>query len=209
MEGDMYSDYDYEIRFPAPALKGAIPGFFFGQSRGDDAHGSSNVDISTHTGSPLIQEIRPMTSTSGAGFSTKPSEVLSLCGEKFLSARERCALGRFDPLGKEEQRTNLACGEPTPENRARVIERQVHTLFEESVIAFNRNEHGVALEKAKEAGKKERALCKYREVTYLRHLLSSLQQAHGLIDTIQMDLTYAICFNLANRQVYLTFLDHA
>ena len=42
-----------------------------------------------------------------------------------------------------------------------------------------------ALEKAKDAGKRERALCKHRE-------------ANGLVDQINIDLTYAVCFNLAH-----------
>ena len=42
-----------------------------------------------------------------------------------------------------------------------------------------------ALEKAKEAGKSERALCKFRE-------------NNGLQEQINLDLTYAILFNLAN-----------
>ena len=43
-----------------------------------------------------------------------------------------------------------------------------------------------SLEKAKEAGKKERALCKYRE-------------KHQMQDQISLDLTYAVLFNLANQ----------
>jgi intraflagellar transport protein 88 len=42
------------------------------------------------------------------------------------------------------------------------------------------------LEKAKEAGKKERQLCRERE-------------KNGLADQINSDLTYAVCFNLANQ----------
>lgn len=41
-----------------------------------------------------------------------------------------------------------------------------------------------ALEHAKAAAKKERLLCKHRE-------------AHQLMDQINLDLTYAVCVNLA------------
>ncbi len=43
----------------------------------------------------------------------------------------------------------------------------------------------IALERAKEAGRKERQLVKHREAT-------------GTSDAINMDLTYCVCFNLAN-----------
>ena len=43
-----------------------------------------------------------------------------------------------------------------------------------------------ALEKAKDAGKRERALCKHRE-------------ANGLVDQINIDLTYAVCFQPSAR----------
>ena len=42
-----------------------------------------------------------------------------------------------------------------------------------------------SLDEAKEAAKRERSLCKYRE-------------SNGLVDQINIDLTYAVCFNLAN-----------
>ena len=42
-----------------------------------------------------------------------------------------------------------------------------------------------ALEKAKECGKRERQLVKHRE-------------QHGLMEAVNQDLTYAVCFNLAS-----------
>jgi tetratricopeptide (TPR) repeat protein len=65
------------------------------------------------------------------------------------------------------------------------MEKVVHALIEESAQAGENHEFGKALEKAKEAGKKERALCKHRE-------------ANGLSEQINFDLTYAVVFNLAN-----------
>ena len=57
-------------------------------------------------------------------------------------------------------------------------------LFRSAEQAVKAN-YTLALDKAKDAGKRERALCKHRE-------------AHGLVDQINIDLTYAVCFNLAN-----------
>jgi intraflagellar transport protein 88 len=91
---------------------------------------------------------------------------------------------------------------------ARELEREVHTLLEESatfaagyapsaaaqtlsalgigIRVASVAEKAIALEKAKEAIKKERALCKHRE-------------KNGLGEQINHDLTYAVNFNLANQ----------
>ncbi|CAN0512490.1 unnamed protein product, partial [Ectocarpus sp. 8 AP-2014] len=58
-------------------------------------------------------------------------------------------------------------------------------MMEESATACVSGDFSQALEKAKEADKKEKALCKQRE-------------RYGLVDQINLDLTYAVCFNLAN-----------
>ncbi len=70
------------------------------------------------------------------------------------------------------------------------MEKGVNRLIEESAAANVKGDFAQALEKAKEAGKKERALCKHRE-------------KHGLADQINVELTYAVCFNLANQYVVL------
>lgn len=68
---------------------------------------------------------------------------------------------------------------------------QVHRLLEASADAASKKDMGGALEKAKDAGKKERALCRHRETS-------------GLSDHINLDLTYAVCLNLA----YCYHLNH-
>lgn len=68
---------------------------------------------------------------------------------------------------------------------------QVHRLLEASADAAAKKDVGGALEKAKDAGKKERALCRHRET-------------NGLSDHINLDLTYAVCLNLA----YCYHLNH-
>jgi intraflagellar transport protein 88 len=60
----------------------------------------------------------------------------------------------------------------------------VHRLIEESADCSSRSEYVQALDKAKEASKKERALNKHRE-------------SNSLQDQINIDLTYAVWFNLA------------
>ena len=63
--------------------------------------------------------------------------------------------------------------------------KQVNSLIEASAEAAMQGDAVQALERAKAAGKKERQLCKHRE-------------SNGLVDQINMDLTYSVCFNLAN-----------
>ena len=76
--------------------------------------------------------------------------------------------------------------ENSPEDMCREMEKEVNALIEESSLLNLKREHGPALEKAKEAGKRERALCRQRE-------------QNGLADQINIDLTYSVCFNLANQ----------
>ena len=61
----------------------------------------------------------------------------------------------------------------------------VHRLIEESAIHSSKHEFTKALEKAKEAGKKEKALCKHRD-------------DNGLADQHNIDLTYSVWFCMAN-----------
>merc|ERR1719230_151404 len=68
----------------------------------------------------------------------------------------------------------------------REMEREVNGLIEESATLSFQKQYQPALEKAKEAGKLERQLCKKRE-------------ENGMADQINIDLTYSMFFNLANQ----------
>ena len=117
-------------------------------------------------------EARPMTSVSGAGYQSSSKENYRT----------------FDPLnvGNKGPAPPLAeKSDNSPEDKAKEMEKGVHRLIEASADAIVSKDVKKGLEKAKEAGKAERALCKFRE-------------SHGLAEHINLDLTYAICFNLAN-----------
>ncbi|KAI8622191.1 hypothetical protein BC830DRAFT_1160095 [Chytriomyces sp. MP71] len=73
-----------------------------------------------------------------------------------------------------------------PEEQIKIMEKKINVIIQESTILAAHGNHQQALEKAKEAGKKERALAKQRD------------QA-GLEDQINLDLTYCVLFNLANQ----------
>ena len=135
-------------------------------------------------GGGLGGEARPMTSVSGAGFQ---------------SAAKDQSRGTFDPMGAVNKGPAAALAEKSensPEDKAKDMEKTVHRLIEASAECLYVKDTRGALEKAKEAGKAERNLCKFRE-------------SKNLTDQINLELTYAICFNLANAYYHNKMYDDA
>lgn len=186
MEGDIYADYDYDINVPSAAdistgdvlggtVRSSAQSFRPMTNAGFLANGSK---VTTSNGG----DIRPMTSTSGAGFSTTNGSDSAT----------------FDPLKMGQRFTpgHTDRAEKSPEDQSREYEKKVHNLVEESAAAALQGQFNLALEKAKEAGKCERALCKLRDT-------------HGLMDQVNTDLTYAVCFTLANSYYLSKMHDEA
>ncbi|XP_045196090.1 intraflagellar transport protein 88 homolog isoform X2 [Mercenaria mercenaria] len=153
----------------APVLGGARMGTAM---RGGRAGPSSMGRPITGAAAGQDAQARPMTAVRAAGYT---------------AAGKRGVAG-FDPL-------NQAAGpapplepkpEDSPEEKIRQLEKKVNELIEESCFANSRGELNLALEKAKEAGRKERVLVRQRE-----------QMSMG--DQINLDLTYSVLFNLANQ----------
>uniref|UniRef100_A0A8C9Y665 Intraflagellar transport protein 88 homolog n=2 Tax=Sander lucioperca TaxID=283035 RepID=A0A8C9Y665_SANLU len=94
----------------------------------------------------------------------------------------------FDPLGQSKGPAPSleAKNEDTPEEKIKILEKKVNDLIEESCMAQSIGALQLALEKAKEAGRKERALVRQREQS-------------GNADHINLDLTYSVLLNLANQ----------
>jgi tetratricopeptide (TPR) repeat protein len=91
----------------------------------------------------------------------------------------------------------LAPREPAgPEDAARDMERGVHALLEASARAAAGGDWPTALERAKEASRRERALTRHRE-------------AHGLVDHVNAELGYAVHLNLAAAYQGHGMLDEA
>jgi intraflagellar transport protein 88 len=113
--------------------------------------------------------------------------MTSVSGAGFQSAAKEQNRASFDPLqmGKGPAAALAEKSENSAEDKAKEMEKNVHRLIEASAEALSLKDNRGALEKAKEAGKAERALCKFRE-------------GKNLTDQINLELTYAICFNLAN-----------
>jgi hypothetical protein len=93
---------------------------------------------------------RPMTSVKGAGFTASGKG-----NNKFDPLNQGVSRGPAPPLVEKSDNS--------PEDMAKEMERGVNKILEESAKAAYDKDFVKALEAAKEAGKKERALCKHRE----------------------------------------------
>ncbi|KAI4898136.1 hypothetical protein NFI96_015397, partial [Prochilodus magdalenae] len=153
-------------KFPGTAVGGRPIGTSFG----------SRMPLGSSMGRPTTGAVqdgaaRPMTAVRAAGYSSSLARGST-----------------FDPLGQSRGPAPPleAKNEDTPEEKIKILEKKVNDLIEESCLAQGNGDLQLALEKAKEAGRKERALVRLREQT-------------GTADHITLDLTYSVLFNLASQ----------
>lgn len=158
-----------------PPMTAKYPGTAIGGRPIGTAYGS-RVPIGTAMGRPMTGAVqdgaaRPMTAVRAAGYSSSIARGSA-----------------FDPLGQSKGPAPPleTKNEDTPEEKIKILEKKVNDLIEDSCLAHARGDLQVSLEKAKEAGRKERALVRQREQT-------------GTADHINLDLTYSVLFNLANQ----------
>ncbi|TPP59826.1 Intraflagellar transport protein 88 [Fasciola gigantica] len=139
-----------------------------------------NLRLTTAAGSNSGDGGRPMTSVRAAGYSSMGRRLSTTMGGggNWSAGQMTAESGPAPPL---EVRS-----EDSPEEKIKVMEKRVNQLIEESCILASRGEISSAFEKAKEAGRKERVLVRQREQL-------------GVADQINLDLTYSVLFNLANR----------
>uniref|UniRef100_A0A3P8U4J0 Intraflagellar transport protein 88 homolog n=1 Tax=Amphiprion percula TaxID=161767 RepID=A0A3P8U4J0_AMPPE len=171
-EDDLYSGYnEYDPTFDSEELENDV-GF---QQAVRTSHGRRppvSIDFSV---CPLFTALdgaaRPMTAVRAAGYTSSLTRGST-----------------FDPLGQSKGPAPPleAKNEDTPEEKIKILEKKVNDLIEESCMAQSIGALQLALEKAKEAGRKERALVRQREQS-------------GNADHINLDLTYSVLLNLANQ----------
>nr|KAF6427664.1 intraflagellar transport 88 [Rousettus aegyptiacus] len=157
-EDDLYSGYnDYNPTYDTEELE-------------NDTAFQQAVRTS-HGRRPPDGVTRPMTAVRAAGF-TKAA----LRGTA------------FDPLGQARGPAPPleARNEDSPEEKIRQLEKKVNELVEESCIANSCGDLKLALEKAKDAGRKERVLVRQREQVTTP-------------ENTNLDLTYSVLFNLASQ----------
>lgn len=168
----------------AAAQRAAPPMSSMGRNNPPMSRGGmpSRAGLGTAMGGAGSGEARPMTSVSGAGYKGN------------ISKEQKS----FDPLnmGRGPAPPLAEKADNSHEDKAKDMEKKVHRLIEATAEAVVAKDMLRALEKAKEAGKAERALCKFRE-------------GHGLGDQINLDLTYSICFNLANAYYHNKMYEEA
>ncbi|KAM6145789.1 intraflagellar transport protein 88 homolog isoform 4-T4 [Phoenicopterus ruber ruber] len=175
-EDDLYSGYnDYNPTFDTEELENDVAF----QQAARTSHGRrlpSKATLTSSMGRPMTGAIqdgvaRPMTAVHAAGYTKAAMRGSS-----------------FDPLGQ-------ARGPAPPlemknsdssEEKIRQLEKKVNELVEESCIANSCGDLKLALEKAKEAGRKERVLVRQREQI-------------ATPENINLDLTYSVLFNLASQ----------
>ncbi|KAG5501465.1 hypothetical protein JKF63_03294 [Porcisia hertigi] len=142
-------------------------------------------------GGGLAGAARPMTSNRAVGFNSSNTGAAAALFDPTGQARmPNMTMGPAPPLKKRSENSQ--------EEELAEMEKQVNKLIEGSAMSALQKDYGAALEKAKNAGKLERALCKKREQL-------------GFAEQINVDLTYAVHFNLAvqyqNHQLYTEALN--
>ncbi|ELK38669.1 Intraflagellar transport protein 88 like protein [Myotis davidii] len=132
---------------------------------------------------PSTAVTRPVATGYGDGV-TRPMTAVRAAG--FTKAALRGSA--FDPLGQSRGPAPPleTKNEDSPEEKIRQLEKKVNELVEESCIANSCGDLKLALEKAKDAGRKERVLVRQREQVTTP-------------ENINLDLTYSVLFNLASQ----------
>ncbi|GAB1602993.1 intraflagellar transport protein 88 homolog [Argonauta hians] len=113
---------------------------------------------------------RPMTAVRGAGYTSLGTSFDSIdTGLKGIS-----------PVSPLEKKTD-----EKPDEKLKYLEKKAYALIEESCFCTSRGDFPAALDRAKEAEKKEKAVVRLRK-----------QLSQG--ESMNLDLTYSILFNLAS-----------
>ncbi|XP_028656394.1 intraflagellar transport protein 88 homolog isoform X1 [Erpetoichthys calabaricus] len=156
-----------------PPMTAKIPGTALAARPLGTSFGA-RVPLASSLGRPTTGAVqdgaaRPMTAVRAAGYSSAVRKGFS-----------------FDPLGQSKGPAPPleSKNEDTPEEKIKQMEKKIYELTEESCMAHSRGDLQLALEKAKEAGRKERALTRQREEI-------------GLAAPVNWDLTFSVLFNLA------------
>uniref|UniRef100_A0A674N3N4 Intraflagellar transport 88 homolog n=1 Tax=Takifugu rubripes TaxID=31033 RepID=A0A674N3N4_TAKRU len=126
---------------------------------------------------------RPLVSSFGAG-AARPMTAVSAAGYSSSLTRGPA----FDPLGQARGPAPPLedKNEDTPEEKIKILEKKVNDLVLESCMAQSSGNFQLALEKAKEASRKERTLVRQREQS-------------DKADQINIDLYGSVLLNLANQ----------
>ncbi|PIO71816.1 tetratricopeptide repeat protein [Teladorsagia circumcincta] len=155
-------------RRPTTSMAGRAPSAFGMAPRSSYGGGVSSYGIQSRTGRTSFatrnEPARPMTAVRAAGYTSFANKV---------QAAETTAVSD-------------AKSTDTIEQKCKEMEQRVMDMLKESVFAAEKRSLKEALDKAKEAGRRERAVVKYRE-----------QQ--DVVESMNIDLTFTVLFNLAQQ----------
>uniref|UniRef100_A0A8C5E5X1 Intraflagellar transport 88 homolog n=1 Tax=Gouania willdenowi TaxID=441366 RepID=A0A8C5E5X1_GOUWI len=168
-EDDLYSGYnDYNPTFDSEELENDVG---FQQAVRTSYGRRPPVSVCVCVCVCVCVSARPMTAVRAAGYTSSLTRGMT-----------------FDPLGQSRGPAPPleAKNENTPEEKIKILEKKVNDLVKESCIAHSMGSSELALEKAKEAGRKDRALVKQKELS-------------GKPEQINLDTRYSVLLNLANQ----------
>ncbi|KAK6018631.1 tetratricopeptide repeat protein [Ostertagia ostertagi] len=155
-------------RRPTTSMAGRAPSAFGMAPRSSYGGGVSSYGIQSRTGRTSFatrnEPARPMTAVRAAGYTSFANKVQAA----------------------ESATVSDAKSTDTIEQKCKEMEQRVMDMLKESVFAAEKRSLKEALDKAKEAGRRERAVVKYRE-----------QQ--DVVESMNIDLTFTVLFNLAQQ----------
>uniref|UniRef100_A0A8B9G3Y9 Intraflagellar transport protein 88 homolog n=2 Tax=Amazona TaxID=12929 RepID=A0A8B9G3Y9_9PSIT len=183
-EDDLYSGYnDYNPTFDTEDLENDVAF----QQAARTSHGRRPSGTAKIPGTPTL---RPLATGFGVGFCSvvflmtdgvaRPMTAVRAAGYTRAAMRG----SPFDPLGQGRGPIPPleAKNADSAEEKIRQLEKKVNELVEESCVANSCGDLKLALEKAREAGRKERVLVRQRE---------------QIASPENLDLTYSVLLNLA------------
>lgn len=154
-------------RRPTTSMAGRAPSAF-GMAPHSSYGGISSYGIQSRSGRTSLatrnEPARPMTAVRAAGYTSFANKVQAA----------------------ESASVSDAKSADTIEEKCKEMEQRVMDMLKESLFAAERRSFKEALDKAKEAGRRERAVVKYRE-----------QQ--DVVESMNIDLTFTVLFNLAQQ----------
>jgi len=183
LQKELMNDYSYRVDGIPPGMNDSQYDFSQVQS-----HPPPSAYMQRTAAAGGRASAMPQSRANGFGRNTETARPMTSNRAAGYTAAGKAGGGKvFDPLNQGDKGTAKPLEKKTelsPEEKLREMEKEIHRLVEESAITRERGNLREALEKGKEAGKKERQLCRLRE-----------QQ--NLLDQLNVDLTYAVCLNLA------------
>lgn len=104
----------------------------------------------------------------------------------------------FDPFNQGGRNAVDARRTENPEDQIKAVEKKINQMIQDSVMAAAESNLILALEKAKEAMKRERTLTKQREQMSASATSLSDHSTPSAILAPNLDLTYCVMLNLAS-----------